>query len=364
MAKRSDIEWKLSQMFMTGIPGIEIEKPLQEFLQDYRPSGVLYFSENYESPALLNEFSAAIQGTADELPFFISVDHEGGKVQRFKKPFTSFPEPWQLGLCDSPKLAFKVAEVMAKELLAVGVNLDFHPLCDILSRPNNPIIGHRAFGTDSETVEKMASAMVRGFIAGGMVSSCKHFPGHGDTILDSHKALPKVNQTWEELLKREIQPFLKCIKSRVDMVMTAHILNPQLDPDFPATLSKNTLKKLRDELRFGRIVITDDMQMDAITKHYDQEDALIKAIDAGADILLYRDMEAGRMAMDLAFKALATGRIAKERVEESFGRISEVKNRVLKRLRPAPMDKLNSIIGCEEHKKILEELNELMIKTK
>lgn len=360
MAKRSDLEAKLAQMFMVGIPGAELSPASEEFLREYQPGGILYFAKNYDNnPALLAEMSEGIQSTRDKqknLPLFIAVDHEGGVVQRFRKPFTHFPEPVELGDIGSPKLAFLVAEVMAKELRAVGVNLNFHPLCDIHTRPSNPVIGRRAFGADDEVVSRISSAMVRGFIANRMISCVKHFPGHGDTTVDSHFDLPKVDESWEQLMQRELKPFVRAIKSRVDMIMTAHILNQALDPIYPATLSYSTITNgLRKELRYNKLVVTDDMQMNAIAKHFGEEDMIALAINAGCDILLYRDEEQGRKAMDIAFRFLQSGRISAEHVEASYARIKEVKGRVLLPYQPniiTAMDQLK-VIGCEEHQEVL-----------
>jgi len=355
MATRSELELKLAQMFIVGVPGVELSEPSREFLREYQPGGVIYFAQNYETPALVNELSENIQGTRDEsrkLPLFISVDHEGGKVQRFRKPFTHFPEPVEIGEIGSPKLAFLVAEVMAKELKAVGVNVDFHPLCDIHTRASNPVIGRRSFGMDDEIVSRMASAMVRGFVANGVIACAKHFPGHGDTTVDSHFELPKVDVPWEQLLEREIKPFVRVIRSRVDMVMTAHILNRSLDPKYPATLSATTIQeRLRKELRYQRLVITDDMQMDAVVKNFGEEEMVALAINAGCDLLLYRHEDRGRRAMEAAFKFLAEGRITAETVETAFARIKEVKQRVLYPYKAPPIEELG-IIGCEEHQEV------------
>jgi beta-N-acetylhexosaminidase len=361
MAKRSELEYKLSQMFLVGVPGTELSPASREFLEDYQPGGIIYFAHNYETPALVAEMSEEIQSTRDRqrnLPLFISVDHEGGKVQRFRKQFTHFPEPVEIGDIGSPKLAFMVAEVMAKELRAVGVNLDYHPLCDIHTRASNPVIGRRAFGMDDELVSKMASAMVRGFVANGVISCVKHFPGHGDTTVDSHYELPKVNEPWDDLMKRELKPFIRAIKSRVDMIMTAHILNSALDPIYPATLSMSTItQRLRKELRYERLVITDDMQMDAVAKHFGEEDMIALAINAGCDVILYRHEEKGRKAMDTAFKFLREGRISAENVEASYARIKEVKNRMLLPYAAPDMANLN-VIGCEAHQEVLRMVQE------
>ncbi|MCO5143679.1 MAG: beta-N-acetylhexosaminidase [Oligoflexia bacterium] len=356
MAKRSELEYKLSQMFIVGLPGTELSEPSREFLKDYQPGGVIYFAHNYDTPALVAEMSDAIQSTRDKarnLPLFISVDHEGGKVQRFRKQFIHFPEPIEIGEIGSPKLAFLVAEVMAKELKAVGVNLDYHPLCDVHTRPSNPVIGRRAFGSDEELVSKLASAMVRGFVANGVISCIKHFPGHGDTTVDSHFDLPMVDVPWNELKEREVKPFVRAIRSRVDMIMTAHILNKAIDPIYPATLSYSTITNhLRKELRFNKLIITDDMQMDAVAKNFGEKDMIALAINAGCDILLYRHEEKGRAAMDAAFEFLREGRITADQVEASYARIKEVKERMLLPYNDVRMNNLD-LIGCESHKEVL-----------
>ncbi|HEY8279062.1 MAG TPA: beta-N-acetylhexosaminidase [Bdellovibrionota bacterium] len=357
MSKLTELEAKLAQMFIVGLPGTELARPSQEFLEEYRPGGVIYFGHNYETPALMAEMSESIQDTRDRsrnLPLFVSIDHEGGRVFRFRKPFTHFPESAQLGEIASPKLAFLVAEVMANELKAVGINLNYHPICDIHTRPSNPVIGKRAFSSDEDVVSRMASAMVRGFIAKRMVACVKHFPGHGDTTVDSHVDLPKVDVSWDVLMKRELRPFVKVIKSRVDMIMTAHILNNALDPLYPATLSYSTVTNgLRKDLRYNKLIISDDMTMDAVAKNFGEEDMIALAINAGVDILLYKTEEKGRQAMDVARKFLASGRIKAEQVEASYARIKEVKDRMLLPYQAPVMEDLSRIIGCEAHLDVL-----------
>lgn len=358
MPKRSGLEAKLAQMFVVGLPGTELAKPSEDFLKEYQPGGVVFFAHNYESPALLAEFTEKIQDTRERqehnLPLFVAVDHEGGKVQRFRKPFTQFPEAASIGEIDSPKLAYLVAEVMAKELKTVGVNLNFYPVCDINTRPSNPVVGKRAFGGNEELVSRMAGAMVRGFVSNKVIACAKHFPGHGDTTVDSHLDLPKIDMPWDKLMARELKPFARVIKSRIDMVMTAHILNQALDPLYPATLSYSTIKNgLRKEMRYQRLVITDDMTMSAITKHFGEDDALALAINAGCDLLLYKTEEKGRAAMDKAFEFLASGRITADQVNEAYGRIREVKERVLSPYEVPVMENLK-VIGSEAHQEVLK----------
>lgn len=357
MPKINDVERKLSQMFMVGVPGTELVQGVDEFVREYQPGGVIFYKHNYETPALLAEFTATLQGVMKEagnLPMFLAVDQEGGSVQTLGKPFTHFPEAGVLGEIDSPKLAFDVADVVAKELMAVGINLNFWPLCDIHTRPNNPIIGRRAFGTEEEIVSKISSGIVRGFVKNGMVSSVKHFPGHGDTTVDSHKLLPIIEKSWDELMQREIKPFVRAIRAKVDMFMMAHIINPMIDDIYPASISFTTISQhLRNDLRFNRIVIADDMQMEAITQNFNEEDVVALAINAGCDILIYRDLDRGKKAIDIARKYLQEGRITEDRVNESFARIEEVKKRVLNRFPITDIEKVSSIVGCDEHKEIL-----------
>jgi beta-N-acetylhexosaminidase len=363
MKTLSESELKLAQMFMVGIPGVELVEAVAKRIRAYQPGGILFFAHNYETPALLGELSTTIQSIYKEsanLPCFLAVDQEGGAIQNFGKPFTHFPEPSVLGAADSPKLAFDVADVMATELKAVGVNLDFWPLCDIHTRPSNPIIGRRAFHTTEEIVSKISSAIVRGFVKNGMVACVKHFPGHGDTTVDSHKVLPKVDMSWEQLMARELKPFLKAIRAKADMIMMAHILNPQIDPKYPASLSKETItNRLRKELRFSKLVIADDLQMEAITQGYSVAEAATLAIEAGNDILIYRDFERGLEAMDACLQALSEGKISAERVNESHARITEVKKRVLADFPTVDIENISKIVGCDAHKAVLESLRAL-----
>lgn len=360
MANKLTIEQKLSQLFMTGIPGVEINDQLAAFMRDYQPGAILYFKHNFETPSLLTEFSNELQDLsikATGLPLVIAVDHEGGKVNRFGKPFTQFPEAALLGDIGSPKTAFEVALVMSKELQSVGVNLNFWPLGDIHSRPSNPVIGRRAFGTEPDIVTKMSSAVIRGFITAKMFSSIKHFPGHGDTTVDSHDDLPKVSMSWDELKERELIPFNKAVKSKVDFIMTAHILNDKLDDVYPATLSYTTLTNhLRKELRYKGIIIADDMNMKAIADSFSKDDAVQLAFNAGCDMLIYRDIESTSAAIQAARKHLADGKISAERVEESYERVLEAKKRLLVPFQPTSLEGQAQLIGCEEHRQLADNI--------
>jgi beta-N-acetylhexosaminidase len=322
---------RLGELFIMGFSGLELADDTAAFISQARIGGIILFSPNYESPAqvttLINQVQECRSG---DLPLWVTVDHEGGKVQRFKTGFTRLPEADLIAKKDSPKLLFELSEMVAAELKAVGVNVNFAPVADINSNPKNPVIGKRAYGEDEDTVSKMVSAFVRGHLHQGVQPCVKHFPGHGDTTVDSHFALPKVTDTLESLREREFRPFTKAFKSGCRWVMTAHLINPNLDPEFPATLSKKVLTDLlRDDMRYTGLIISDDLEMKAIADHFGPEEAPRLAIEAGCDLLIYRSEAATRHAYASLLKALENGTLDPERVLESADLSMDLKREFL-----------------------------------
>ncbi len=281
------------QLIITGIKGLTLTPEETSFLKEDKIGGVILFSHNFEDPAQLAELINSIQKLRDEYPLFISVDHEGGRVIRFKKHFTQFPPMLELAKMNSPKLIYEVHEIMAKELASCGINLSFSPCCDVLTNPDNKVIGDRAFGDNVEDVEKHISAAIRGLQTNGIIACAKHFPGHGGTTKDSHFDLPLVKTTIEELKQVELLPFIKASKSRVEMMMMAHLMVDALDQELPTSLSPKAYEFLRSETKFSKLVITDDLEMKAISDRFTIEQSAVKALKAGADILLYRFAEDG-----------------------------------------------------------------------
>jgi len=356
MSKLTEAKNSLGELLLTGVAGYELEDSSAAFLSQSGIGGVILFAHNYESPAQMAEFTNQIQETrGSRLPLWIAVDHEGGKVQRFRKGFTRIPEAAQIGASDSPKLAFEISEMMAKELKAVGINLNFAPVADIATHPKNPVIGPRAFGETEERVSKMVTAMVRGHLVSGVQPCVKHFPGHGDTSTDSHFALPKVDVPLETLAERELKPFVRAFKSRCEMVMTAHILNPKLDQHRPATLSARTLQEiLRGQLRFRGVIVSDDMEMKAITEHYGVDEAPLLAIQAGCDLLCYRTEAAARHAYEVLLKALDEEKLTAERVLESVQRLRALKKDALQRYEAASISDVGKVVGLPEHQALID----------
>lgn len=355
MALIDDARNNLGELFITGFSGLELSDETASFLSQARIGGVILFSPNYENPAQVAELCNQIQECRTDLPLWISVDHEGGRVQRFKKPFTKIPEMQQIGNTDSPRLAFEISELMAKELKAVGINLNYTPVADINTNPKNPVIGARAFGDTEDRVSKMVSAFVRGHLVHKVQPCVKHFPGHGDTNTDSHFALPKVDTPLETLRDREFKPFVKGFKSRCAMVMTAHVLMPELDPKYPATLSKRILREiLRGELRYQKLIISDDLEMKAITDHYGAEEAPKLAIEAGCDLLIYRSESGARHAYEALAQALEKGELDPKLVLEAAERSKALKKDVLMPYEPINISAMADQIGTPDGAALVE----------
>jgi beta-N-acetylhexosaminidase len=354
-----DAKKALGQMFIVGFSGLELSNDTAAFLSQANIGGVILFAHNYETPAGVAELINQVQECRTESPLWISVDQEGGKVQRFKKGFTIIPPAATVGAIDSPKLAFELAEMMARELKAVGVNLNFCPVADIQTNPNNPVIGSRAYGTTEDQVSKIVTGIVRGHLIAGVQPCVKHFPGHGDSSVDTHFALAKVDTPLEVLREREFRPFMKAVKSRCAMIMTSHVVVTSIDRDFPATLSKKILTDvLRGELRYSRIIVTDDMEMKAVTDHFGAEDAPRLAIEAGCDLLIYRSEAGARHAYASVLKALEDGKLSPKLVLESVARLREHKKEHLNPYQAVVVPEAGKKVGLPEHQALVEKVLE------
>jgi beta-N-acetylhexosaminidase len=340
----------LGELFITGFSGTELSDDTAAFLSQAKIGGVILFGPNFESPKQIATLINQVQECRGAgLPLWITVDHEGGKVQRFKQGFTRLPDAATLAKKNSPKLLFELSEMIAAELKAVGVNVNFSPIADINSNPSNPVIGARAYGPDEETVSKMVSAYVRGHLTQGVQPCLKHFPGHGNTTTDSHFDLPRVDESLDTLRNREFRPFTKGFKSGSRWVMTAHIVNPNIDPDRPATLSRKTLEGLlRDDLRYNGLIVSDDMEMKAITDHYGAEEAPRLAIEAGCDLLIYRSEAATRHAYASVLAALESGKLDPERVLEAAEASRELKEEFLLPYEPRDSSGVEALVGLAE----------------
>ena len=347
---------KLGQLVFTGISGLTLTDEEKKFIEKEDIGGVILFSKNYESPAQLAELVNSIQVLRKEYPLFIATDHEGGRVVRFKTHFTQFPPMLEIAKLESPKLFFEIATIMAEELLACGVNLNLAPVCDIWNNEQNKVIWDRAFGTDHENVSKYISSMIRGFQTNGLLSCAKHFPGHGNTLKDSHVDLPIVKKSLSDIRAEEIQPFIKAIKARVDMVMMAHIIVEDIDPELPCSLSPKAHKILREELKYKGLILSDDMQMKAITDHRGTGEAAVLAIKAGSDLVEYRDMEEAVLGLEGLKKAYKDKTIKPLEFADRTDRVEECKKRFFTEYKPIYVPDIEKKFNKRPHQNFADEI--------
>lgn len=346
----------IGQHFFIGISGHTLTAAEKEFIIENNIGGICLFGRNVAEPQQVADLCAEIQELhhqmADKVPLFIGIDMEGGRVHRLKAPFTQFPAVRRLGEIDNPTLTFNFAYRMGLELRAVGINLNFAPCADIFTNPANTVIGDRSFGSDPELVSRHVSAMIRGYLKSDVITCSKHFPGHGNTLLDSHYDLPvEKDATWESLNSRELEPFKKSVKAKTDMIMSAHIMYPQVDEKWPCTLSHKFLtEKLRGELRYRGLVITDDLGMKAMASHYGVEEIPVRALLAGADLLLYcNEPETPPLAIDAVLDAVVQGTLSRDQLHHSHQRILQFKKERLQNWEPLSHAEIASLVGNSEH---------------
>jgi len=347
---------QIGQLFMLGFDGTGVSPEWAELQARHKPGGMILFARNLEHPAQIIELTNGLQTRSPHFPLLIAIDQEGGRVSRLPEGFTIFPPCGVIGACRSEELAYAAASVTAAELRAVGVNMNMAPVLDVHSNPENPVIGDRAYGTDPEIVAELGLAAVRGLQGKGVVACGKHFPGHGDTSTDSHKELPVVTAPVETLLERELPPFHYAILNGLASLMTAHVLYPALDAERPATLSRTILTNLlREHWGFDGVVVTDDLEMHAISDHHGIGEAAVQAFLAGADILLIcKDRNRAVDAMEAVQKAVEEGTIPRERLEASVHRIMRLKQTFLHSHLPADPSVAQLVVGCRTHQALLD----------
>ena len=330
------IDEKVYQMFivlpeqLTGVGQVTAAgTTTQEALEKYPVGGILYLSQNIVSRNQTQTMLSNVQAYS-KIPVFTAVDEEGGVVSRVgnnpNMGTTSFPSMKNIGSTGDSNQAYTVGYTIGNECKELGFNLDFAPVADVFSNPENTVIGNRAFSDDPNITADMVSSCVRGFKDAKMLCALKHFPGHGDTIADSHYEAAITSKTLEELDELEFVPFVKGIEAGADFVMVGHILTPNITDDYiPATLSNEMLSILRDELKFDGIIITDAMNMAAITDYYSSSEAAVTAVKAGIDMILVpEDFHA---AVSGVMHALETGDITEEEINDSVIRIIQTKIR-------------------------------------
>ncbi len=346
---------QIGQQLIIGLKGTKLESAEADFIRQNNIGGVILMKRNVESPQQVMELTRDLQNLRhkmhDKAPLFISIDMEGGRVARLGPPFTQWPPLASLGKIDSTSVAFKLGAFMGAELKAVGINIDFAPCVDVLSNPLNVVIGDRSCGSDPELVSRIGSALVRGFIKSEVIPCAKHFPGHGNTLLDSHDELPVETKNMAALDACELIPFKKVFRARLDMLMTTHIHFKQLDPDWPATLSAKIMTDLlRNQLRYRNLLITDDLDMKALTKNWSREVIAVRAVQAGCNLLLYcNDPTSHVIALDALEAAVMDKTLDAKQIHDSHKRILDLKKEKLIKPDPDGMDVISRVVGHPDH---------------
>lgn len=325
------VEEKIGQMVIVGLDGYDNNNNSQKMIEEYHVGGFILFKRNIQDSQQLLRLINSLKETnaVNKVPLFFSIDEEGGKVSRMPGEFQNLPSSKKIGEVDSGELSYQVGEIIGRKLNIFGFNMNFAPVMDINSNSKNPVIGDRAFGDKADIVSKLGVQTMKGLQSQNIISVIKHFPGHGDTSVDSHIGLPVVNNDLARLKSFELLPFIQAIENNVDAIMIAHILLPKIDPINPSSLSKTVINDiLRGDLGFEGVVISDDMTMGAILENYDLGQAAVEAVNAGSDIVLVCHEFAKEVEVINALReAVETGTITMERVEESVYRILKLKEK-------------------------------------
>ncbi|MBF8189364.1 beta-N-acetylhexosaminidase [Nonomuraea sp. K274] len=363
---KMSVEEKVGQLFMPVLYGTSATTVSGEnqaryaartpakVIEKYNLGGVILFPQNVRSAGQVVALTNGMQRASKKVPLLIATDQENGQVSRMGTLMTDFPGAAAIGATKDADLSRAVAEATGEELRALGVNLDFAPVADVNVNPRNPVIGPRAFGDDPARVSKMVAAAVKGFADAKVAATAKHFPGHGDTSVDSHTGLPVIKHTRAEWERLDAPPFKAAIDAGVDAVMSAHLVFPKLDPSGdPATLSKPILTGLlREKLGFDGVVSTDALNMAGVRKKYNDGEIAVRAVLAGADLLLMpNDLPRAYRAVRAAVKS---GRISQQRLDQSVSRLLTLKQ-ARAGLSEAPVasaQRAADVLRSPEHRKL------------
>jgi beta-N-acetylhexosaminidase len=324
LIEEMSLEQKVSQLFIVGYYGLEPSCDLYQWVQDGL-GGLIFFRENFDSPEMAYQLISNFKKQA-KTGLFISVDQEGGMVERIKG-LTQVPSAMALAGNDDEQLLIQANSILAEELALLGFNLNYTPVLDVNVVPANPIIGIRSFGDNEQVVANAGMHVISTMRQHGIIPVAKHFPGHGAATLDSHLTLPVIDISLEELDRIHLYPFKKAIEQNVEMMMVAHVYFNQLSSSgMPASLSHEIVTDLLiKKLGYHGLIITDDLNMSAISDVTTIEEAPILALTAGVDLLLYRNNKDARVAYDSIITAIRKGRIHESRIELSLKKILRLK---------------------------------------
>src|SRR3954468_20701561 len=359
----STLRREIGQLLIAGFNGHQLSPELRALAREFGLGGVILFARNVAEPEQVAELAFDVSRLTPDLPCWVSVDQEGGRVARLKAPFTEWPPMATLGRSGDVRLAERFARALAAELKSVGITLDYAPVLDIHTNPKNPVIGDRALAEKADEVARLGSVIIRTLQSQGIAACGKHFPGHGDTSTDSHFELPLVEHPPDRLRRVEFVPFKAAIEAGVATIMTAHVLVPSLDERRPASLSRRIVfELLRNELHYEGVIISDDLEMKAVAAGYAVPEAAVMAIEAGCDAVLIcsGDHATQAAALEALVHAVEQERLPFGRVEDALKRQRRAKERFLASpvaaARPAQGRALRDLLGRDEHRAIAEEM--------
>jgi len=330
-----DLVRRVGQRFMVGFEGQAASSDVKALIREFGVGHVVLFARNVAAPEqvaeLVRELQSAARDAGHAQPLFVAVDQEGGRVARLREPWTVWPAARAVGRTGSADTAREMGRALAEELRACGIRYDFAPCVDVDTNPRNPVIGDRSFGDDPELVTRLGVAMIEGLQQNGVAASAKHFPGHGDTEVDSHLDLPSVDHSRSRLDEIELRPFRAAIAAGVASVMTSHVLVREIDDARPATLSPAVIAGLlRQELGYTGVVVTDDLEMQALAKHWRPAQIAVLGAQAGCDLFEFcKSHDAQVEAIEALVRACESGEIAFKEQEAAEARVRALKERFL-----------------------------------
>lgn len=352
----SDLRTIVGQLLIVGFDGLSAPRSLLERIRRGEVGGVIVFTRNYETPEQLLGLTEALRQAANGLPpLLISVDQEGGRVQRIRDPLVQWPTMRTLGERDDLEYTEKVGEILGRQLAALGFNLNFAPVLDVVQSDENTVIGDRSFGAEPQRVAQHALALARGLGLAGVIPCGKHFPGHGGPVADSHHVLPVERRSEATLRQWDLLPFAAAIAAKLPLLMSAHLQVNAWDDACPATFSRRICTDLlRGELAYDGVLVSDDLEMGAIMQHHTMADAALMAMGAGVDLLLICHRDDRQQA---AFEALlhrGEGDSSfRERLEVAASRVQRLKEEM----------KPLSALGRGELRSRLAGLQQVAVKT-
>lgn len=331
MISQMTVAEKIGQLLVIGVDGTAFSDEMDNLIRNYHVGGAIIMGRNVSTTSEMLQLISNIKkaNESNKIPLFMSVDEEGGRVSRLPAGIPKLPASAKIGTQNDETVSYRAGTYLAEVLREFGYNMNFSPVLDINNNPKNRVIGDRSLGADPELVARLGVATMHGMTDNGVISVVKHFPGHGDTVVDSHKALPKVETTLERLRNVELVPFQQAVDEGVDAIMVAHILFPALDQEYPSSMSKAIIMGLlRDDMQFEGVVITDDLTMGAIVNDYTIPEAAVQSFIAGSDLLLIVNGYDNQInTVNALMKAIETGDITQERLNESVKRILTLKEK-------------------------------------